>query len=99
MEKTLKMIINEFKSNVAEDMVDGIAVLDVRFTRLTKGTGLLLFHGGGLLLLEVMSKNKIRSSWQESVKSIDLLKLKNAGDCAEFVKFVKKRHASILARP
>ena len=46
VQKTLKMMITEFKENAAKDIVDGIALIHVRFTRLIKGTGLLFFHGG-----------------------------------------------------
>ena len=40
-----------------------------------------------------VSKTKVRSSWQESLTRIDLLKMKNRKDCGEFA---KKKHASII---
>ena len=62
------MVVNEFKFNSAKDMVDGVAAIDFRFTTVVKGTSLLLFFGGGLLLVEVRSKTQVRSSWHKSLK-------------------------------
>merc|ERR1719369_1977043 len=96
----LDLMITELFDEVDdEEMDEGIAVFILRITRLTKGMayGLVIFHGGSTLLLETLSKTRVRCSWEDPVEKTEMLKLKQMKD--EDIELLGlKKLGSILGR-
>ena len=71
-------MFTEFVDEVEEEN-DGIAMFLLRITRPTRGMayGLVIFHKGSTLLLETLSKKKVKHSWEEPVGKTDMLKIRD----------------------
>ena len=97
----LDQMVNEFKDiDDDDDEMDGIALITLRITRLTKGTAycLIIFHLGSTLLIETLDKKRVRHSWEDPMEKTDLLMLKKIKENEDVELLGLKKLESILGR-
>ena len=97
----LDQMVNEFKDiDDDDDEMDGIALITLRITRLTKGTAycLIIFHLGSTLLVETLDKKRVRHSWEDPMEKTDMLMLKNIKENKDVELLGLKKLESILGR-
>ena len=95
----LDLMANEFLHEVDGES-DGIAIFVLKITRMTIGMayGLIIFHKGSTLLLETLSKTKVKHTWQTPVQRTDMLKIRNLTQDEDIRQLGLKKLGSILGR-